>query len=634
MKKIFLLSIMIVSLLFVLAITAFADDIVSLKTENEEYGTIIQLTSDPGLDNAKQYVSTLKKINDSGVDTEALCILTDGTYFYVFPSSYVVNEINGGKFEIYAGTDSNPGLKQAMEEFNAAMGTEYYSDYVIVSNWGDRRLNEIVRFEFTTDVTWIDRDHGCMRYMTNLKEVRIGHAISFARARSMFRDCKNLEKVVGFEKVTGIESDTSQFMGCKLLNSVSLPLDITKIPESMFWGCESLVIDNLSEITGITTIGANAFRDSLKIDITLPDSVTTIETGAFQSAFKTGGSITINPTSSLQVIGVDAFNDSRALKSIYIPSTVTSIGKNAFAKNHALTVVENFENCKITQIEDGTFSYASALKTLKLPKTVTTIGKAFDDNNNLTLVYIPNTVTSIANTFTGGKPVNAVFVYTGKDTSIFANCDKLKNANIIQGSEYSSENSYSGINIVVGYSNCIVYNNGVHGNCENTDIVTSYLDEIQVASKCKLCDMSLETIKLPALFTCLGYSVSEYGNYAVSVGYAINNESLKEYKELTNKEISFGGFAVLKDKIGTNDIFDENGNATSGAISVDITERQFDIYEFKIGGFKDANVSTMIAIGMYTCVKNGEEAEYSYLQVGNVLENEKYVFVSYNDLIK
>lgn len=138
-RKIILIALMIMVFLSVFAISAFAEDIVVSKTQSEEYGTVIQLNADPGLDNASQYVSTLKNINDAGTDKTALCILTDGAEtpsYYVFPASYIVYEINGGKFEIYAGTDSIAGLAQAMAEFNSAMGTEYYDDYTIQGSWG------------------------------------------------------------------------------------------------------------------------------------------------------------------------------------------------------------------------------------------------------------------------------------------------------------------------------------------------------------------------------------------------------------------------------------------------------------------------------------------------------------------
>ena len=70
-KKIFLVALMISVLALMLAITSFASDIVVSRTEDAEYGTVIQLKADPGLENAAQYVSTLKKINNASTEVAA-----------------------------------------------------------------------------------------------------------------------------------------------------------------------------------------------------------------------------------------------------------------------------------------------------------------------------------------------------------------------------------------------------------------------------------------------------------------------------------------------------------------------------------------------------------------------------------
>ena len=120
------------------------------------------------------------------------------------------------------------------------------------------------------------------------------------------------------------------FASCSSLRYIKLPLNIKTIPGSFFQGAVGVNIVNLSELTELTTIDSWAFDGTQNLVITLPDSVTTINTSAFESAFKTGGSITINPTSQLTTIANYAFSGSLKLESIYIPSTVRSIGKYAF----------------------------------------------------------------------------------------------------------------------------------------------------------------------------------------------------------------------------------------------------------------------------------------------------------------
>ena len=194
-KKIFLVSLMIAVFFVVFAMSAFADEIVVLRTDSEEYGTVIQLSVDPGLDNAKEYVSTLNKINDSGDSSSDYCIMTDGTYFYVFPSSYIVRERsdkNAGRFELYSGSDSEPGLAQAMAEFNRELGTSYYDGYKTSGSGGGTYFTELVRFEFPSDVTFAHADYGCMRAFPKLIEVRFNHEIDLGSAKNMFQKKKGL----------------------------------------------------------------------------------------------------------------------------------------------------------------------------------------------------------------------------------------------------------------------------------------------------------------------------------------------------------------------------------------------------------------------------------------------------------
>ena len=611
------------------------------KTESAEYGTVIQLNADPGLDNAKQYVSTLNNINDAGTDKDALCILTDGDAenpsYYVFPASYVVLERADGKFDLYGGTDAEPGLAQAMAAFNAAMGTNYYSAYATTSTYGDKRIANMVAFEFTKDVTFVADNWCCMRYCYNLVEVRFNYPINLSSAGSMFKSTNKLKAVVGFENADP-NLAKSMFMGCTSLESISLPTGITKIPNSMFWGCRELTIINLAELTQLTTIGSSAFQDTMHLNFVLPDSVTTIEANAFQSAFKdgNGGSFVINKTSQLTTIGNSAFEDCRLMPaSIYIPSTVTSIGTKAFLKCYTLQTLENFENCQITTIEDGTFSYASALKTLKIPATVTTIGKAFDDNNNLTLVYIPKSVTSVANTFTGGKPANAVYIYTGKDASVFDDCAKLAGAKVVKASEYDATATYTGINLVVGYSHCIAYDGGVHSDNVTTTVVTSYLDDIKVLNACQECGIGEEADTISAPFKYQGYSAPENGIGGIAIGFSVNSESIKEYEKITGTTLNYGVFVVLKDKLGENDIFGANGEVAEGVVNADITNHDFVAFELKIVGFTDEQKDIKLAMGAYISVTDNETetTEYSYLQENAPASGEKYYFASYNEMV-
>ena len=636
-KKLFLMSLIMVAFVCIFAISAFADDIIAQKTESAEYGTVIRLNADPGLDNAKQYVSTLNKINDAGTDKDALCILTDGDAenpsYYVFPSSYIVDEREDGVFDLIA-----TELASAMAEFNTANTTTYYANYAITGSGGGKRLDAIARFAFPSSVTSANADICCIRSYSKLVEIRMNQSIDFSKAEKMFYSNKKLATFIGFELVDGTKLPKTMFASCSALRYIKLPTNTTKIPGSFFQGAQGVNIVNMEELTQLTLIEAWAFDGTKNLVITLPDSVTTLYTSAFESAFKDGGSITINPTSQLTTIGNWAFSGSAKLSSIYIPSTVTSIGEGAFHSS-GITTIENFENCQITVIKKGTFEAASNLTSIKIPETVTTIENAFLGNASLTKVYIPTSVTSVdANMFMKSSwreaPNNLVILCIGKDAGLFANCTRFAETNVISARDYDENGTYTGVNLVVGYSHCVAYNGGVHGESVVDTIVTSYTQPIKVVNKCTLCEMTDESGSIAALFTYRGFSTQEKGGNSIVIGFTSNSAAISEYEEIAGKTLKYGVFAVSQKKLGDSLIFGENGAVASGVINADLTNSDFAMFDLKLTGFNADNMDDKLAMGAYVIATDENGTEYSYLQdsTKGALDG-AYYFASYNDMV-
>jgi hypothetical protein len=85
----------------------------------------------------------------------------------------------------------------------------------------------------------------------------------------------------------------------------------------------------------------------------------------------------------------DLFKDASCLKSINIPITVRSIGKNVFQNASALTSVtfEDISSSYLTSIGDRAFYRASGLTSIIIPENVESIGaSAFQDASNLSSV--------------------------------------------------------------------------------------------------------------------------------------------------------------------------------------------------------------------------------------------------------
>ena len=134
------------------------------------------------------------------------------------------------------------------------------------------------------------------------------------------------------------------------------------------WHGDSPSIETVVICSGVTSIGEHAFAVCKNLtDVTIPDSVTSIGTGAFNYTGLT--SVTI--PNSVTSIGNSAFKECTGLKSVTIPSSVTSI-------------------------EQAAFSNCTSLTSVTIPSSVTSIGKrAFYGCTGLTSVTIPNSVTSI-----------------------------------------------------------------------------------------------------------------------------------------------------------------------------------------------------------------------------------------------
>ena len=115
--------------------------------------------------------------------------------------------------------------------------------------------------------------------------------------------------------------------------------------------------------------------------------ITSIIDNAFEiSKFKI---INISSKSKLKTIGKHAFSFSK-IKSIIIPSSVTSIGENAFSYCNQLNEIIIGNNSKLETIEKNTFS-SSTIKQFIIPSSVTSIREnSFSYCKKLEEIIIPN----------------------------------------------------------------------------------------------------------------------------------------------------------------------------------------------------------------------------------------------------
>ncbi len=178
---------------------------------------------------------------------------------------------------------------------------------------------------------------------------------------------------------------------------------------------KSMEIDKLVVEDGVTAVGNQSFvRMSVK-EISLPDTLTTIDYHAFggceylesisipdsvtdlgKGAFAYCSSLnSVKLPSKIESIKDDTFYDCTSLKSITLPKSVTSIGESAFKNCTDLSEVNILGD--ITVIGDAAFNYCTSLESITLPHSVTTIdGWAFC-NCAIKSIDLPNSVTKMGN---------------------------------------------------------------------------------------------------------------------------------------------------------------------------------------------------------------------------------------------
>ena len=314
---------------------------------------------------------------------------------------------------------------------------------------------------------------------SSLKEVTIPVGTTYIGGY-MFEDCSSLESLVIPEGVTSIGNNA--FDNCTSLKSISLPSTLTSlssafnnctalesitIPEnvttlSTISGCTALtkVVYNAINVTTTYSSGYPLFKDCGAITelvvgenvkkipraafmnqtnlkkVTLPEGLTAIEGTSSAGAFaNTGLTEVVIPTTAVGGGYYDfsyAFENCKDLVTVYIPSTLTSLGTHMFSGCTSLRNVwvyeldENGEMKILSEqkqglvdlsympdISDATncFENCSSIESVLFNDAITLIPIVMFGNSGLKSVTIPESVTSITSAFQGCTQMESITLH-------------------------------------------------------------------------------------------------------------------------------------------------------------------------------------------------------------------------------
>ena len=162
---------------------------------------------------------------------------------------------------------------------------------------------------------------------------------------SAFARCQNLENVKIPESVTQIE--TCAFCRCYELASISFPKSLKSIDPSAFSDCG---LEHI-ELPDDVEIFNNAFSGNIMLEtVSLPKNLTTIADGLFQDCTLLEK---VKMPLNVERIGIYAFKGCKKLKDIELPESLERIENSAFRDCKSLTTLVIPEN--VVKIESFAF---------------------------------------------------------------------------------------------------------------------------------------------------------------------------------------------------------------------------------------------------------------------------------------
>ena len=262
-------------------------------------------------------------------------------------------------------------------------------------------------------------------------------------------------------------------MQCSSLTDISIPDSITRIESDTFYGCSKLGAISIPK--SVTSIGRSAFYKCTNLSsITLPDGIKDIEEDAFGECSSMKNVALPNGVTTIKN---GTFLDCSSLINVSVPVSVTSIEDSAFQGCSSLTGIMLPNGLK--NIGVGAFDSCTSLTSINIPESVTNIERGvFSDCSSLTSINIPESVTNIEcgafsdcsslTSFTIPKHVTCI------ESGTFKGCSKLANIDIPEWITSIGDQAFaeSGLKNVVIPASVTDFSDGMFSDCNELQYVT------------------------------------------------------------------------------------------------------------------------------------------------------------------
>lgn len=387
-----------------------------------------------------------------------------------------------------------------------------------------------------------------------------------------FLDGANVDLVLGSMFAT--ETAVGVFDGCSALKTVTLSKNVQTIGTNTFKGLSALETVTIPNGSKLEIIGDYAFSGTSITAINLPEGLTTINKFAFSNA--------------------------NQLAAVVIPSTVSSIGLNAFEGNSALTsatfapAAAGEKEVELT-ISSYAFSGASALTEITLPKRlvkiydmtiingldVPDIYTVFEGCNALAAIHVEEgheDYMSIDGIFynkdRAGEPIELVFCPRGKAGDVVVPSSVVLVHNnafmdtLVTGIAFEEKENWDGVpsltigSNVVSEFNSNDYKFGVFGTAAASNVMTG--------------NKALGSIKFPAHLKAIKSYAFNHLNRGSLGGAAVTLEFNTDAKDVSINAYAFNYCYGLSGDIKLPALKELGMSAFNGASLVTS-------YEFKEG---------------------------------------------------